>query len=117
MEIASYLNNQTIIKNKKGVKTAMPLSLGNKKMRLSAKNLHAMLAGKHVAITHDDESFLRNLKNGHGICMAVNEDQIGLEIVLSDRSRWGIIPDDISQNSIEGNISLSFPGRRTVRIV
>ncbi|HBI34223.1 MAG TPA: hypothetical protein DEA43_04770 [Candidatus Moranbacteria bacterium] len=95
----------------------MPLSLGNKNLRLSRQNLHTMFAEKHVAITHDHESSLRNLKNAHGVCVAVNEDGASLEVVLADKSRWGIVPDDISHNSIEGRISLSFPGRRTIRIV
>lgn len=80
----------------------------------SLEGLIEMLPGESVTITHTGNS---TLKDSSGVCKTVHTTENGFDVELTNGGRWGIVPDTLTRDSIEGNIGKFVAGRRKIQIV
>jgi len=91
----------------------MDVGVENKVTDEVVEHLTQIFEGKTVVITSTGN---RALTDGEGICKTFhNVDGKSVDIELTNGQRYGLVPEIISQNSIEGNLGL-ISGRREIRI-
>jgi len=80
-----------------------------------AQLLNHIFVGKHVDITHTGNS---RLHDGRGVCKAfrVVPDGGGLNMEMTNGNSWGLDPDTITADSVEGSIYPWIEGRRRVQL-
>lgn len=83
-------------------------------MIVKIEELIRTFANKQVKITHTGNVSLRD---GSGTCKTFHTTESGVDIELEDKSRWGLIPDQLTNDSVEGNVDALIAGRRKIQII
>ncbi len=81
-------------------------------MSIEVEQLNKLFKGKRVNITHSGNRFL---KDRSGTCLTFHKTETGVDIELTDESRWGFVPDKLTTDSIEGDVGFAT-GRRKVEL-
>lgn len=82
-------------------------------MEISVARLNNIFSGKPVKITHTGN---RMLSDGKGVCKEFVETEGGVDLVLTSGARWGIVPDTLTETSVEGKLAPWLAGRRIITI-
>lgn len=86
---------------------------------ISLKQLNRLFSGMRVAVTStsSDGRNLRANKKDYGICKMFHKTESGVDIELKNESRYGLTPELLTENSVEGEVSCLIALRRRVDLV
>jgi hypothetical protein len=82
-------------------------------MEYDMSTLMERFYGKRVRIT---ETGRRTDPLAVGYCDAVNQKGSGIEIVLNNGGKWELIPEEVTETTIEGAVSASNQFHRKIEI-
>mgnify|MGYP001561525355 CR=1 FL=1 len=80
------------------------------------KRLRRLLVGKSVLISHIGSG----LRSYRGICVAVHKTpstKNHFDVELKKGSRYGVVAENVTDNSVEGELAALAGGRRKVQVV
>ena len=81
---------------------------------ITLDTLASLLVGKQVRISHTGD---RTFRDGSGKCAAIHPRESGFDVELVNGSRYGIIPDQISDTWVEGSTAAWSDARRKIEVV
>lgn len=87
------------------------------KNKITIEQLQKVFVGKAVSITHP----MATSPDKSGVCVAINHTEpdhglIGIDLVLEDGSRWGMLPEQMSDDTVSGPIASQGRFRREVTV-